>query len=154
VALGITTLLPDKATLPMPWSMLTAVAPTTLQLSVEESPLAMLGGLAPNEFMIGCWVTVIPAKLQPAANTTASTSKIKGTIFFISYLQNSYLSRIKQLYLLSILILYTENYYKVIKSTCTNVKKLCNQQELTTTGYAGRISILIFNNKPGFTFPQ
>jgi hypothetical protein len=58
----------------------------------------MLGGLAPNELMAGACVlgvTVIPAKSQPAANTTTSTSKIKGTIFFISYLQNYCLSRIK-----------------------------------------------------------
>jgi hypothetical protein len=53
VALGITALLPDKATLPIPWSILTVVAPVTLQLSVEDSPAAMLGGLALKEFISG-----------------------------------------------------------------------------------------------------
>ena len=49
VATGVTTLVPVKATLPTPWSMLTEVAPVTLQLSVEDSPAAMDGGLALNE---------------------------------------------------------------------------------------------------------
>jgi hypothetical protein len=96
------------------------VAPTTLQLSVEDSPAAMVGGPAPNEFMAGgcvLEVTVIPAKSQPAANTTASTSRIKGTSFFISHLLNFSISPYPAaLSLVGDSILYIENYYKVIKS--------------------------------------
>jgi hypothetical protein len=46
---GITTLLPVRATLPIPWSILTVVAPETLQLSIDDSPAVMVGGLAPKE---------------------------------------------------------------------------------------------------------
>ena len=51
VADGITTLLPDKATLPIPWSILTVDAPVTVQLSVEDPPDEMVGGLAPKELI-------------------------------------------------------------------------------------------------------
>jgi hypothetical protein len=85
VALGITALLPVKATLPIPWSILTVVAPDTFQVSVEDPPAEMLGGLASKEFMTGGWpevVTVIgPPGKQPAVNITASRSK--GISFFI-----------------------------------------------------------------------
>jgi len=49
---GITILLPDRATLPIPWSILTVDAPVTVQLRVEDSPAEMVGGLAPNELIV------------------------------------------------------------------------------------------------------
>jgi hypothetical protein len=78
VALGTTALLPAKATLPIPWSMLAVVAPATLQLRVEDSPAVILAGLALNELMTGGCVLVemlIPAKSQPAVSITISRSK-------------------------------------------------------------------------------
>jgi len=78
VAPGITALLPVKATLPIPWSMLAVVAPATLQLSVEDAPAVILAGLALNELMTGGCVLVemlIPAKSQPAVSITISRSK-------------------------------------------------------------------------------
>jgi hypothetical protein len=51
VAPGITTLVPVKATLPIPWSILTVVAPVTFQLRVEDSPGAMVAGLEPKELI-------------------------------------------------------------------------------------------------------
>jgi hypothetical protein len=41
------------ATLPMPWSMVTDVAPVTLQFKLATSPAEMLEGLAPNELIVG-----------------------------------------------------------------------------------------------------
>jgi len=87
VAPGITALLPLKATLPIPWSILIFVAPVTLQLSVEDSPVTMLAGLALNELMTGGCVLVemlIPAKSQPAVNITAS--RINGINFLMFHL--------------------------------------------------------------------
>jgi hypothetical protein len=46
VLVGLTVWLPDAETLPMPWSMLTVVAPVVLQERVEELPVVMLTGLA------------------------------------------------------------------------------------------------------------
>jgi hypothetical protein len=43
----------DKATLPIPWSILTVVAPVTVQLSVDDSPAEMLAGLASKELIAG-----------------------------------------------------------------------------------------------------
>ena len=53
VTLGATALGPVRATLPIPWSMLTAVAPVTVQLSVEDSPAEIFDGLALKELMTG-----------------------------------------------------------------------------------------------------
>jgi len=53
LAAGDTALVPLTATLPMPWSMVTVVAPVTLQLSVATSPGLMLVGLALNEVTVG-----------------------------------------------------------------------------------------------------
>jgi hypothetical protein len=86
VAAGITTLLPAKATLPIPWSMLIVVAPVTLQLSVEDAPAEILAGLAPNELMTGCVPVeiLIPDKSQLAESITIS--RTKGISFFMFYL--------------------------------------------------------------------
>jgi hypothetical protein len=54
VLLGATTWFPLKPTLPTS-SILTSVAPETLQLSVDVSPSLILPGLAVNEFMTGAW---------------------------------------------------------------------------------------------------
>ena len=50
---GVTALVPLTATLPMPLSMLTLVAPFMLQLRVELSPGCIVGGLALNELITG-----------------------------------------------------------------------------------------------------
>jgi len=49
VAAGDTAMVPSRATSPIAWSMLTVVAPETLQLSVEEAPEEIVPGLAPKE---------------------------------------------------------------------------------------------------------
>ena len=88
VAEGITTLLPVKATLPIPWSILTVLAPETDQLSVEDSPAAMFGGLAPNEFIAANWVVLVKlAKLQPAVRLSTTISIINGINLFTFHLQ-------------------------------------------------------------------
>jgi len=90
VADGITTLLPAKATLPIPWSMLAVLAPETDQLSVEDSPAAMLGGLAPKEFIAADWVVVvklIPDKSQPAVRVSITVNITNGINFFTLHLQ-------------------------------------------------------------------
>ena len=64
VAPGDTTLVPVKATLPIPWSILAVAAPELLHLSVEKLPDAMFPGLAVKEFMTGALA---------AANTPSET---------------------------------------------------------------------------------
>jgi len=49
VEVGITARLPVKATFPIPWSILTILAPETLQLSVEDWPAEIVSGFAVNE---------------------------------------------------------------------------------------------------------
>ena len=51
---GATALEPLIATLPIPLSMVTLVAPVTLQFSVELPPGEMEAGLAPNALITGC----------------------------------------------------------------------------------------------------
>lgn len=46
-------IVPFKPMFPIPWFMLTVVAPEIFQLSVEEAPWVILGGLAVKEPMIG-----------------------------------------------------------------------------------------------------
>ena len=53
MAEGETARLPLMATLPIPWSMVTVVAPVTLQFSVATSPGDRLVGLALNELIVG-----------------------------------------------------------------------------------------------------
>jgi hypothetical protein len=53
VTLGITALLPVKATLPIPWSILTLLAPDTFHLSVEDPPEEIVDGSASKELMTG-----------------------------------------------------------------------------------------------------
>jgi hypothetical protein len=53
VALGATALVPVRATLPIPWSMLTDLAPEVFQFSVEDSPVEILEGLASKELITG-----------------------------------------------------------------------------------------------------
>jgi hypothetical protein len=68
--------------------MLTAVAPETFQLSVEDPPAEMLCGLASKELIAGGWPEVLmvigPPGKQPAVNTTNII--IKGINFFIFHL--------------------------------------------------------------------
>jgi hypothetical protein len=97
--MGITTLLPLSATLPMPWSILTVVAPETLQLSVDDSPAEIVGGLAPNEFIAADWLVVvrfIPAKSQPAANS--NIRRMNGINFFMLHLREIFLSERRSRY--------------------------------------------------------
>jgi hypothetical protein len=53
VAVGETVALPAGIALPIPWSMLTSVAPDTLHSIVAVLPGVMFEGLALNESMVG-----------------------------------------------------------------------------------------------------
>jgi len=53
VVAGDTDIPPIEPTVPMPWSMLTAVASDTLQLSIDDSPEPMVSGAAVKELMVG-----------------------------------------------------------------------------------------------------
>jgi len=53
VVVGDTVQVPDRATLPISGSIVTAVAPETLQLNVELSPGRMLVGSAVKELITG-----------------------------------------------------------------------------------------------------
>jgi len=59
VAAGETALDPVKATLPIAWSMLTDVAPDTVQLSVDDSPAEILAGLALKDSIAGTWPGIV-----------------------------------------------------------------------------------------------
>jgi hypothetical protein len=80
---GVTILDPVKATLPIPWSMLTAVAPETFHVSVEEAPAEMPGGLASKELITGKSVVNC---LQPSIRVTAiiREGQNRDKIFFIA----------------------------------------------------------------------
>ncbi|MBN1374832.1 MAG: hypothetical protein JXA01_01615 [Dehalococcoidia bacterium] len=57
---GDTTRLPETSTWPMPWFILTEVAPLTFHCSVDVPPALMTAGLPLNTIIIGavsvCWV--------------------------------------------------------------------------------------------------
>jgi hypothetical protein len=53
VAAGVTVDVPAAETEPIPWSMISALALDTLQLSTEVLPDEMVVGLAVNEFTVG-----------------------------------------------------------------------------------------------------
>jgi hypothetical protein len=77
VAAGFTALVPVRATLPIPWSIVIVVAPETFQLRFELPPAEMLDGSALKERIEGCapgTPMVIGPPLQPAINIDASTS--------------------------------------------------------------------------------
>jgi hypothetical protein len=53
VVTGLTAVVPDKATVPTPLSMVTVVASVTLQLKVELSPAVIVDGTAEKELIMG-----------------------------------------------------------------------------------------------------
>ena len=65
VVIGLTVVVPDKATVPTPLSMVTVVASVTLQLKVEDSPITIVGERAEKELIIGADGGV---PLHPAIN--------------------------------------------------------------------------------------
>jgi len=74
VVIGFTEVIPDKATLPTPLSMVTLVASVTLQLKAELSPSAIDGESAEKEVIIG---TDVGVPLHPVINTKAISTKNK-----------------------------------------------------------------------------
>jgi len=56
VVRGLTVVVPDKATVPTPLSMVTLVASVTLQLKVEDSPSVIVDGSAEKELIIGLFL--------------------------------------------------------------------------------------------------
>jgi hypothetical protein len=65
VLVGLTVWLPDAETLPMPWSMLTVVAPVVLQVRVAELPVVMLTGLAVKDPIEGGVGAVVVSPRTP-----------------------------------------------------------------------------------------
>ena len=53
---GVTTVCPFNATFPIPWSMLTDVAPEISQLIIAEAPNSIAGGSAMKELTTTCCV--------------------------------------------------------------------------------------------------
>jgi hypothetical protein len=53
VVIGLTVVVPDKATVPTPLSIVTVVASVTLQLKVEDSPTLIVDGAAEKELIMG-----------------------------------------------------------------------------------------------------
>jgi hypothetical protein len=72
VVVGLTAVVPDKATVPIPLSMVTLVASVTLQLKVELSPTVMVDGSAEKELIIG---TAGGVPLHPVINRKAMSIK-------------------------------------------------------------------------------
>jgi len=58
VAAGLTVILPLAATVPIPLSMLTLLAPTTFQLKVLNCPMLIVAGFAAKLRMVGGDTTV------------------------------------------------------------------------------------------------
>ena len=74
MVIGFTAIVPDKITVPTPWSMVTLVASVTLQLKVALSPAVMVVGLAEKELIMGV-VGGVP--LHPVINMKAISIKKK-----------------------------------------------------------------------------
>jgi len=74
MVIGLTIVVPNKATVPIPLSIVTLVAPLTLQLKVEISPPVINGGSAEKELIIGA---VGDAPVHPAINTKTAMAKNK-----------------------------------------------------------------------------
>jgi hypothetical protein len=92
VAAGATALVPVKATLPIPWSILTMVAPETLQLRFDVSPTEILDGEALKETIDGCWPGVLKVIGPHAQPTTSSGISIPKRIrFFIVHLPKKFI---------------------------------------------------------------
>jgi hypothetical protein len=71
---GFTAVVPDKATLPTPLSMVTVVASVTLQLKVELSPTVIVEGTAEKELIMGVAGDV---PLHPVINVKTAIAKNK-----------------------------------------------------------------------------
>jgi hypothetical protein len=67
---------PDRATVPMPWFILTVVASGTAQLSVELPPSVILAGSALKELIVGLAGVTPPH----AYNNREKMTIIKNTI--------------------------------------------------------------------------
>jgi len=85
-------MVPLTATLPIPLSRLTFVAPVTFQLSVELLPVLMLSGLTLNELTTGFSLGVVDAVppgeyVHPHVNTTNETTTINSSFIFLPYVQ-------------------------------------------------------------------
>ncbi len=78
VVMGLTVVVPDKATVPTPLSMVTVVASVTLQLKVENSPAVIDGESAKKELMMG---TDGGVPLHPVINTKLAIVKNKLKYF-------------------------------------------------------------------------
>ena len=74
VVIGLTVVVPDKATVPTPLSMVTLVASVTMQLKVELSPTVIVDGLAEKELIMG---TAEGVPLHPVINTKTAMVKNK-----------------------------------------------------------------------------
>jgi hypothetical protein len=74
VVMGLTVVVPDKATVPIALSMVTLVASVTLQLKVELSPAVMVVGTAEKELIMG---TAGGVPLHPVINTKIAMAKNK-----------------------------------------------------------------------------
>jgi hypothetical protein len=72
VVMGLTEVVPDKATLPTLLSMVTVVASVILQLKVELSPTVMVDGIAEKELIMG---TAPGVPLHPIINAKAMSIK-------------------------------------------------------------------------------
>jgi hypothetical protein len=71
VVVGLTAVVPDKATLPTPLSMVTPVASVTLQLKVELSPTVIVEESAEKELIMG----VVGDAPHPATNNKTAIAK-------------------------------------------------------------------------------
>jgi hypothetical protein len=78
VVIGLTAVVPNKAIVPTPLSMVTLVASVTLQLKVEDSPAVIVDGTAEKELIMG---TAGGVPLHPVINTKTAIVKNKLKYF-------------------------------------------------------------------------
>lgn len=69
VIFGDTILVPLRATLPIPWSIVAAAAFETCQVRVDICPWAIFPGLAENKAMTGC-----PSRVEPSPPPSDETA--------------------------------------------------------------------------------
>jgi hypothetical protein len=81
VLVGDTEVEPDRATLPIPWSMVIVVASVTIQFKVALSPSVRIKGLPENELIIGLMGVTPP---QPTRDVKRVITRKNSRYFILS----------------------------------------------------------------------
>jgi hypothetical protein len=126
VTAGVTTLLPVKATLPTPWSIVTDVAPVTVQVSWVVSPGEIDDGLASKLFIAG--ISAAHPGAAPSVRYTHPVASIRKIMIGI----NSFFIHAPP-YLHSNSLNFQRPHYKPATTNPGTVMNITSTKHYTTT---------------------